>query len=254
MTFSHPRPYLLVQCRDPGDPMREHEVECFERALSAGTGDARVGVVDALARVPTATEVASAPGLLVGGSGDYSVLDDRPWIGRLVAWLRDEAVPSGTPFFGACYGLQALTLALGGRVTRAAEHREMGSIEVRTTAEAAVDPLFAGLPPRFVVQAGHTDRAVAAPPGADLLASSDACPVQAFRVRGKLVWGTQFHPELGPADVAVRFARYAEKYPPPDLPPGAPLSEAPFLKGLRPSEDASRLLERFAGFCAQRAR
>jgi len=241
-----PRRYLLMQSRDPGDPMREHEVECFASSLGVARGG--IAVVDLLARAPTREELRGAHAVLMGGSGDYSCLDPFPWIGRMVDYVRDEVVPSGVPTFASCFGLQILTLALGGTMIRDPKHREVGSIDLSLTPASASDPLFAPLPPVFVGQAGHTDRATESPPGTDLLASSAQCPVNAFRVRGRPVWATQFHPELDPDAVAKRYMRYMEKYPPPDLPPGVPPSEAPFLKTLRPSHHATRLLQRFAQF------
>lgn len=239
-------PYLLLQSRDPGDPMREHEVQCFASSLGAASGG--IAVVDMLDRVPSRDELQGARAVLMGGSGDYSCLDPFPWVSRMVSYVRDEVVPSGVPTFGSCFGLQILTLALGGKMVRDPAHREIGSVDMRAAPAAANDPLFATMPPVFVVQAGHTDRAVETPPGADLLASSDLCAVNAFRVRGRPVWATQFHPELDPDAVAKRYMRYMEKYPPPDLPPGVSPSEAPFLKALRPSPHATRLLQRFAQY------
>ena len=201
-----------------------------------------------LAETPPRERVLSARAVLMGGSGDYSCLDPDAWIGRMVGYVRDEVVPSGVPTFASCFGLQVLTLALGGKMLRDPKNREVGSIDLWLTPAAAQDPLFAPLPSPFVAQAGHTDRAAETPPGAELLAYSERCPVNAFRVAGKPVWATQFHPELDPDAVAKRYMRYMEKYPPPDLPPGVPPSEAPFLKTLRPSHHATRLLQRFAQF------
>ena len=239
-------PYLLLQSRDPGDPMREHEVQCFASSLGVPPGG--ISVADMLAEPPSRERLLASRAVLMGGSGDYSCLDPDPWIPRMVGYVRDVVLPSGVPTFGSCFGLQILTLSLGGKMMRDPKHREVGSIDLTLTPEAADDPLFAPLPSPFVGQAGHTDRAVETPPGAALLASSDRCPVNAFRVRGKPVWATQFHPELDPDAVAKRYMRYMEKYPPPDLPPGTPPSEAPFLKALRPSHHATRLLQRFAQF------
>jgi GMP synthase (glutamine-hydrolysing) len=237
-------PYLLLQSRDPGDPMRDHEVECF--ATSLGVPRGAVEVVDMLATTPSRATLRGARAALMGGSGDYSSLDPHPWISRMVGYVRDEVLEADVPTFASCFGLQVLTLALGGRMTRDPSNREVGTVTLRTTAAAAKDPLFSAMPATFHGQAGHTDRAVETPPGAVLLASSDRCVVNAFRVEGKPVWATQFHPELDPDAVAKRYMAYMEKYPPPDLPPGVPASEAPFLKRLQPSPHATRLLQRFA--------
>ena len=240
-------PYLLLQSRDATDPMREHEVECFASGL--GVPVKSIHVVDMLDRVPTPDELSAARGVLMGGSGDYSSLDPFPWVGRMTDYVRTQLLPSGIPTFASCFGLQITTLAMGGQMVRDPANQELGSIDIRLTEAALDDPLFAPLPSPFVAQAGHTDRAAATPPGATLLATTDACPVNAFRVTGKPYWAMQFHPEMDAMSLARRYLSYAEKYPPADLPPGAPLSEAPFLKSLRPSAHATRLLQRFAQWC-----
>jgi GMP synthase (glutamine-hydrolysing) len=237
-------PFLLMQSRDATDPMREHEVECF--ATSLGIAKGGIAVVDMQQRTPTAEELTSCRAVLMGGSGDYSSLDPFPWIRRMIGYVRETLIPAGHPTFASCFGLQITTLALGGEMMRDPANREVGSIDLALAPAAGADPLFAPIPASFVGQAGHTDRAVSLPPGATLLASSAKCPVNAFRVTGKPYWCTQFHPELDPDAVAKRYMTYMEKYPPPDLPPGTPLSEAPFLKRLRPSPHATRLLQRFA--------
>ena len=242
------RRYLLLQSRDAGDAMKAHEVACFTRALDAGIDGVRV--VDVLERVPTRTELREARGILMGGSGDYSSLDPHPWIGRFAAHLRDDVVPSGVPTFASCFGFQVLTLALGGEMVRDPEHREVGSFDVDLTAKAAGDPLFGLLPPRFVAQQGHNDRAARAPDGVDVLASSPMCSVNAFRVRGRPVWATQFHPELDVADVGIRYLAYLAKYAKPEA--AALGKDAPFLKSLRSSPHATEILSRFARFCDAR--
>ena len=91
------RTYLLLQSRDPGDPMREHEAECFRTALGAGRGE--VGVIDALERVPTREEILASRAVLMGGSGDYSCLDPDPWISRMTDWVRERRVMQDSVFY-----------------------------------------------------------------------------------------------------------------------------------------------------------
>jgi len=241
------RPFLLLQSRDATDPMRAHEIQCFSSSL--GVAAARLRVVDMLLRAPTLDELRGARAVLIGGAGDYSSLDSHPWIARFVEFVRARLIPSGVPTFASCFGLQITTLALGGEMLRDPPHREVGSIDLDVTPAAADDPLFAPLPATFVAQAGHTDRAVRLPPGATLLATSPLCEVNAFRVDGRPFWCCQFHPELDADSLAQRYMAYMELYPPPDLPAGTPLAEAPFLKRLRPSPQATRLLQRFAQWC-----
>ena len=71
---------------------------------------------------------------------------------------------------------------------------ELGSLPVALTEEGCRDPLFAGMPVEFDTFQWHHD-SFDIPDGGVLLASSTACPHQAFRV-GSAAWGTQFHPEV----------------------------------------------------------
>jgi GMP synthase (glutamine-hydrolysing) len=133
-------------------------------------------------------------GVLVTGSGAM-VTDRHDWSEASARWLRDAAHP-GLPLFGICYGHQLLAHALGGTVAANPRGREMGTVAVALHADAAGDPLFAGLPPRFAAQATHLQSVVELPAGAVRLAASELDEVHAFRWRDR-AWGVQFHPEFG---------------------------------------------------------
>jgi GMP synthase (glutamine-hydrolysing) len=62
--------YLLLQTRNAGDVMRAQEVCCFARTLECDDQD--IAVVDFLSCGPTASELADADIVLLGGSGHYS--------------------------------------------------------------------------------------------------------------------------------------------------------------------------------------
>lgn len=97
---------------------------------------------------------------------------------------------SDLPVLGICYGMQALTYALGGRVA-SAPHREYGPATVETIRE---NPL---LPPgTYPVWMSHGDRIEAAPPGFVTLARSDNSPVAAIGDTARGYYGVQFHPEV----------------------------------------------------------
>src|SRR3546814_18824169 len=72
----------------------------------------------------------------------------------------------------------------------------MGTVAVDLLPAAADDPLFAGLPDRFLAQATHQQSVLRAPEGATVLARSDHEDCHAFRW-GEAEWGVQFHPEFG---------------------------------------------------------
>ncbi len=104
-----------------------------------------------------------------------------------------ESVERDVRFLGICLGGQVLAAAFGAAV---AEKRwgERGSSEVLLNPAGCDDPLFNGIPPLFPVYQWHDD-SFDLPAGAELLALSEQCPHQAFRV-GKRGWGLQFHPEV----------------------------------------------------------
>jgi GMP synthase-like glutamine amidotransferase len=125
--------------------------------------------------------------VLLGAS--FSVNDDGQLAGRVAAeldWLR-QADRAGVPVLGICYGAQALTAALGGRVEAAA--KEIGW--------QLVESLDGELIPAGPWLEFHGDWCLP-PPGARLLARSEL-GVQAFSVGPHLA--VQFHPEVDGAQL-----------------------------------------------------
>ncbi len=123
-------------------------------------------------------------GVILSG-GPNSVYE--PGAPQLPGWLLD----SGTGVLGVCYGMQALTHALGGRVAPAA-HREYGGARIRTRHS----PLTDGLPETMPVWMSHGDRIEQPPPGFESLAESDNAPFAAMGDAARRIYGVQFHPEV----------------------------------------------------------
>ena len=124
----------------------------------------------------------------------------------LVALL-DRVVAADFPFLGACYGIGTLGAHQGGLVDR--RHPEpVGPLSVTVTDEGLDDPLFSGMPRDFTAYGGHKEGLSRLPDDAVLLATSHACPVQAFRV-GENVYATQFHPELDRTGIHTRIDVYS---------------------------------------------
>lgn len=161
--------------------------------VAGGLPRGQVVVVDVAAggRLPSRGAFAGA---IVTGSGAM-VTERLDWSERGAAWLR-EAAQAGFPLLGICYGHQLLAHALGGEVGDNPAGREMGTVELRLTAAADQDPLFAGLPASWRAQATHLQTVRRPPPGASVLAESAGDRCQAFRW-GECAWGVQFHPEFG---------------------------------------------------------
>lgn len=148
-------------------------------------------------------------GLLVLG-GQMSAYDDRiaPWL-PATRQLLAASVSAGVPTLGICLGAQLLAVACGGTVeVDAAPGRESGVVDIRWRAEAATDPLVAGLPEPFPGPSMHADAVARLPAGAAWLGETEMYPHQAFRV-GAAAWGVQFHPEVSEAT----FRTWAEGHP-----------------------------------------
>jgi GMP synthase-like glutamine amidotransferase len=183
-----------IACEPPGayeDVLREQEWEIARVELDEGEPLPDWREFDAI----------------VAMGGPMSVNDEEalPWLvdeKRLIA----EAARSGTPFFGACLGVQLLASALGARVYAGGEP-EVGLLPVRLTDAARSDPVFAGLPSELPTLQWHGDT-FDLPDGATLLAGSPAYPNQAFRW-GDRAYGVQFHVEVSP-EMAAEWGRVPE--------------------------------------------
>jgi GMP synthase (glutamine-hydrolysing) len=123
-----------------------------------------------------------------------------------LAALLDDVVAKDFPMLGACYGIGTIGTHQGADIDR--EHGEpIGPIEISLTDAGRDDPLFGVLSPSFQAFVGHKEAVRRLPSHAVHLATSPACPVQAFRV-GSNVYATQFHPELDVAGLSLRIEAY----------------------------------------------
>lgn len=201
---------LLLQAREPDDPMKDAELRSFARR--AGLDPGHFESHDLLAAPPDVGEMLECDAVMVGGSGDYYVSKrNLPHLDATLDALR-ELVASKHPTFASCFGFQLLVAALGGEIVHDPESVEVGTYAVRLTEAARSDPLFGTLPTRFMAQMGRKDRAASWPEGVTHLAASERCPYHALRVPGAPIWATQFHPELNRDDNLERFRRYIDGY------------------------------------------
>lgn len=199
--------YLLLQVRNADDPMRPQEVRCFARAL--GCDEQQIGVFNLLAGVPTRAQLDAVDVVLLGGSGDYSVAHGGPWLPAALEAMR-ELYQWSKPTFASCWGFQAMAQALGGQVVTDLNRAELGTIPFHLTDLGRADPVFGGLPSPFMAPIGHQDIVDRLPGDAVLLASTDRVTNQAFRIKDKPIYCTQFHPELDRTALLERVAAYPE--------------------------------------------
>ncbi|RJT88283.1 glutamine amidotransferase [Cryobacterium melibiosiphilum] len=205
------KPFLLLATR-PEDEAADDEYAGF----LAGAGLTR----DQLVRVRLeagpmpAIELSDYSGIIVGGSpfnaGDAEVAKTavQRRVEQELAGLLDRVLAQDFPFLGACYGVGLLTAHLHGIVDNT-WGEEAGPIDITLTEAGRNDPVFGTLAESFVGFVGHKEACSQVPPGAVVLASGQACPIQAFRV-GRNVYATQFHPELTRESIVTRLRIYRD--------------------------------------------
>lgn len=102
--------------------------------------------------------------------------------------LIEQVLERDLPYLGICFGAQALATVLGGPTgPRPDGAAEFGFYEIEPT-PAGTD-VIGGLTHVFQ---SHYESCLSVPDGAELLATSELCDVQAFRV-GTSAFGFQFH-------------------------------------------------------------
>ena len=134
-----------------------------------------------------------------GGEMNVDDTDRLPSLAHERA-LAAEAVARGVPYLGSCLGAQILVRALDRPVFRA-HVKEIGFSPLRPAAGAADDPILSLYEDGDMVFHWHEDT-FELPSGAELLATGDLIPVQAFRA-GPCAWGLQFHFEVDRAEVEI---------------------------------------------------
>lgn len=161
---------------------------------------------EADAQLPAVTEC----DLIVAMGGPMSVNDEAelPWLVAEKAFLR-EAIEAGVAVLGVCLGSQLIACALGAKVYPNAV-AEIGWFPVWRAEEVGEDRFI--FPDRVELLHWHGET-FDLPPGASLLASSEACRNQAFQV-GLRVIGLQCHPEMTPPIVTDLLAECANELKP----------------------------------------
>jgi GMP synthase-like glutamine amidotransferase len=133
--------------------------------------------------------------IVIGGSYEDPVAGkEKRWMKKVYGYIR-RISKDGVPLLGICGGLQFAVRAFNGKVIYNPMGRELGSICVNLTQAGLRDPLFKGLPAKFIIQLSHKCIAKKLLPGWKLLAASPLCKNQAIAIGDKIRL-VQFHPEL----------------------------------------------------------
>ncbi|MGM0585691.1 MAG: type 1 glutamine amidotransferase [Pseudomonadota bacterium] len=204
----------------------------FERLLGGHGFDFAVWR-PALGEVPGSPE--EADGWLITGS-KYAVYDDRPWIPRLEALVR-EAMARKIPVVGICFGHQLMAQATGAKVVKSEKGWGLGPHDY--------EDLTTGR--RLTAMAVHQDQVITQPEGTRLTARSEFCPVAGLEWEDAPAVSWQPHPEFEPGFVrALIEDRRGEVY-------SEDLAQAA-LRRLEEPLDSQELGRRIAAFFREHAR
>lgn len=141
-------------------------------------------------------ELTAYAGYLITGS-KYSVYDKEAWIAELAEFV-GAAMAIGRKVVGICFGHQLLAHFFGGHVGVASNGWVVG------VHQNSVHTQLPWMQPRadnLSMLSSHQDQVQALPKGAQLIASTEHCPMAGFVV-GNIALGLQSHPEFSAAYAA----------------------------------------------------
>jgi len=118
--------------------------------------------------------------------GPASVLDEK------APKCDPEVFNLGVPVLGICYGMQLMSVMLGGNVAKAS-NREYGKIDIELDSNGL---LFQGLDPQTSCWMSHTYHVDKLPEGFKAVAKSTNCGIAAMENTEKRFYAVQFHPEV----------------------------------------------------------
>ncbi|WP_264213936.1 type 1 glutamine amidotransferase [Leisingera thetidis] len=167
---------------------RPRDSEKFTRLIQMARPDWRTSVYAAKdGELPE--DLSVFDGAMITGS-PASVRSGAPWIADLLELIR-AAHARRFPLFGACFGHQAIALALGGSVGG----NPGGWVHGLTRNRLRNRPDWAAaLPEEVKLYGSHSECVCALPPGAVPLAESNG--VNAGFTLGRHILTTQHHPEM----------------------------------------------------------
>ena len=233
---------LLLQFRN--DSSAQYEIGCFNR-FSDGSST----IFEPLNSLnkdinwqDPKSLVNSFNGVILGGSGEFcfsgrDAENDKNFelalknTSPLVKLLIEKDIPT----LGICFGHQLIGHHLGTKVERDKSQSKSGSFHVSLTDSAKNDPLFNGLPEKFIAQYGHKDSLRELPNNTKLLASGgDKCRTSSLKHKNN-IYTVQFHPEMNKDDLLAKVDIYSDYID--------DLDE--FTKSLKDSDHAPKIINNF---------
>lgn len=135
------------------------------------------------------TSIHDHDGYVVTGS-PASVHDPHPWIAQLLEFVR-QVHAATIPLIGACFGHQAIALALGGTVEYNPQGWVVGTADTRFEKRDWMEPYEETL----ALYAAHKEQVTKLPSDAQRIGETLGCPNAAF-VIGNHIATTEYHPEM----------------------------------------------------------
>lgn len=136
--------------------------------------------------------------IIMGGPMNIYEEAEHPWLKYEKQFIK-EAIDNQKVVLGICLGAQLIADVLGGKVTKNPEG-EIGWLPVTFNDKAFTSPLFQKFPETPCVFQWHNDTFSTLGEGTVCIASSEACPHQAFIYQERVI-GFQFHLESSAASI-----------------------------------------------------
>ncbi len=136
------------------------------------------------------SSISACDGWLITGSR-HGVYDELDWIPGVEDFIRELAA-AGTPLIGVCFGHQIIAQALGGEVVKSDRGWGVGLHRYRID---AAQPWMREQPRSVAIHAFHQDQVIKLPPTAEVLLSSEFCPLAGLTY-GDSIISVQAHPEF----------------------------------------------------------
>jgi GMP synthase (glutamine-hydrolysing) len=208
------KPFLLLQSR-PEKIVADNEYEAF--LGYTGLAPELLKRLDISSGHIPDIKLTGLSGIMVGGTPyTYTPHPDRAKRkNKTASQLRFEeempkfinrVVSEDFPFLSAC-AVAPIVLSQGGTISR--KYGEpVGATQIHLTSKGKKDKITLDVDEDFKAFAGHLEACDDLPSNAVLLATSETCPVQMFRIKNN-VYATQFHSELDAHGLAVRIDAYS---------------------------------------------
>lgn len=193
---------LIVQFRH--EPHRQHERDIF--CAEFPELRERFWFLDALTE-SFPEDLSDIAGVMYCGSGPFYLSTNDgvgSWRDAALAFL-DRVVESDIPVMGICFGFQMIALHQGAKVIRDDQKSQVGTFVVTRFESSQDDELLSAAPVSHTALFAHKDVVVELPSHIIPMCRTERVECSSFRIAGKRVWGTLFHPEFTKQRVSERL-------------------------------------------------